>query len=155
VIFPFEGCCQLSNECIFSKLGEDELVFPPLSYFEVVGEPRFQMHAQHRVTVVRIRVNVCAKHLTLEEMICWRKQTVMKIGENFLKEIIFDARLFSKEDFPTTVFDNAVLQSKERDSAWFESDENFKDELDTLVSKRKRTLSKAVKTWEGEGKLKV
>ena len=113
------------------------------------------MHAQHRVTVVRIRINVCAKHLTLEEMICWRKQTVMKIGENFLKEIIFDARLFSKEDFPTTVFDNAVHQSKERDSAWFESDENFKDELDTLVSKRKRTLSKAVKTWEGEGKLKV
>jgi hypothetical protein len=142
-------------EFIYSMLGEDELVFPPLSYFEVVGEPRAQQHGQHRAMVVRIRVNANVKHSTLEELLHRRKKTVMKVGECLLKEIMFDVRLVSKDDFSTSVFDKAMVRSEGKDPAWYDFDENFKDELDTLVRKKKRTIFKAVENWEGEGKLKV
>jgi hypothetical protein len=150
------GCChELANQILCSKSGEDEVVFPPLSSFEVVGEPILQKHGHYRVTVVRVRVNANARNCTLDEMLYRRKQTVLNIGQDLLKEIQFDMKLISKENFSTTVLDNAMLKTKERDSGWFDFDENFTDELDTLLSKKQRTISKAVKTWEGEGKLKV
>ena len=71
----------------FVSTGEGELLFPPLSHLEVVGEPRLKEHAGQRVVVVRVKININQKSLTIEEMLRQRKRTVVAVGEGLAKEM--------------------------------------------------------------------
>ena len=67
--------------------GEREVLFPPLSCLEVMGEPR----VEGGVIVVPLRVNMCLKGLTLEQLVERRKALHMAMVANLKEELSIQA----------------------------------------------------------------
>jgi hypothetical protein len=66
--------------------GEAEILFPPLSNFELEGEPRMQLHDGRPITVLQLGISVNVKSRTIDELIEGRKQIQMQMLQNFLDE---------------------------------------------------------------------
>jgi hypothetical protein len=63
--------------------GEKEFLFPPLSCLEVNGEPR----VEEGVVIVPLRVNICLKGLTLEQLQERRKELHISMLKNLEEEL--------------------------------------------------------------------
>ncbi len=70
-------------------------MFPPLSHLEVVGSPHTELYNGKPVVVVSINVNINQKAQVIEEILSQRKQTIVGIAENVMKEVAFDLKLIS------------------------------------------------------------
>jgi hypothetical protein len=67
--------------------GEGEYLFPPLSCLEVVNEPR----VEREVVVFPLRVNVCLKGSTLEQVIERRMRLHLAMVKNLREDLDFEA----------------------------------------------------------------
>jgi hypothetical protein len=67
--------------------GEAEYLFPPLTFLEVVGEPR----VEGEVIIFPLRANVNLKGLTLEQLEERRKGLHLAMAKNLLEELIVEA----------------------------------------------------------------
>ena len=63
------------------------MLFPPLSCLEVMGEPR----VEDGVIVIPLRVNMCLKGLTLEQLVERRKELHMAMVSNLKEELFIQA----------------------------------------------------------------
>ena len=66
--------------------GEDEVLLPPLSNLEVVGEPVTIMRGENSVSVRQLRVNVNLKGLTIDELQARRKTLHVSMCDNLMSE---------------------------------------------------------------------
>ena len=66
---------------------EREVLFPPLSCLEVMGEP----HVEDGVIVIPTRVNMCLRGLTLEQLVERRKELHMAMVKNLREELSIEA----------------------------------------------------------------
>ena len=64
-----------------------QVLYPPLSCLEVMGEPR----VEDGVIVVPLRVNMCLKGLTLEQLVERRKELHMAMVKNLGEELAIQA----------------------------------------------------------------
>jgi hypothetical protein len=64
-----------------------QVLFPPLSCLEVIGEPR----VEDGVVVIPLRVNMCLRGNTLEQLIQRRKELHMAMVANLKEELLFQA----------------------------------------------------------------
>jgi hypothetical protein len=62
---------------------EEEFLFPPLSCLEVAGEPRVEAG----IVIFPLRVNVCLKGMTLEQLVERRKILYMAMAKNLREEL--------------------------------------------------------------------
>jgi hypothetical protein len=67
--------------------GEAEYLFPPLTFLEVVGEPR----VEGEVIIFPLRANINLKGLTLEQLEERRKGLHLAMAKNLLEELIVEA----------------------------------------------------------------
>ena len=65
-----------------------QVLFPPLSCLEVIGEPR----VEDGVIDVPLRVNMCLKGLTLEQLVKRRKELHMAMVKNLKEELAIEAQ---------------------------------------------------------------
>ena len=75
--------------------GEREFLFPPLSCLEVMEEPR----VEDEVIVVPLRVNICLRGLTLEQLVERRKELHLAMIKTLSEELSIEA--------PTVMFGSA------------------------------------------------
>ncbi len=64
-----------------------QILFPPLSCLEVIGEP----HVEEGVIVIPLRVNMCLKGLTLEQLVERRKDLHLAMVANVGEELALEA----------------------------------------------------------------
>ena len=67
--------------------GEAEILFPPLTCLEVVGQPR----VEEGVIVFPLRANMNLKGLTLEQLVERRKQLHLSMAKNLGEELFIEA----------------------------------------------------------------
>ena len=67
--------------------GEEEILFPPLTCLEVVGQPR----VEDGVVVFPLRANMNLKGLTLEQLVERRKQLHLSMARNLAEELFIEA----------------------------------------------------------------
>jgi hypothetical protein len=120
--------------------GEGELLFPPLSHLEVIGNPHIERHEGKPVVVLEIKVNINQKAQVIEEMLSQRKQTIAGIAENIMKEVIFDAKIVSDDPCPQPKLQRALEKVKKRDPEWFNVDSNLKESLGNLLALKEKTI---------------
>jgi hypothetical protein len=120
--------------------GEGEILFPPLSHLEVVGSPHTEQHDGKPVVVLRIKVNINQKAQVIEEILSQRKQTIVAIAENVMKEVAFDVKLISDAPCSQPKLQEALKGLKRRDAEWFNADSNFKSTLENLLSLKEETV---------------
>jgi hypothetical protein len=132
------------------RAGEGELLFPPLSHLEVVGEPTLREHNRRRVVVVSVRVNINQRSLTIEEMLRQRKQTVVAVGENLAKEIRFDLKLLLPAGAEPRVpeFDEVLRGLKRRGADWFNTDKNLKEGMARVLDAKDGAIAHALRDWK-------
>ena len=116
----------------------------------MVGEPAVREHNGKRVVVVSVRVNINQKSLTIEEMLCQRKQTVLAVGENLVKEIKFDLKLVLPAGKEPLIpdFDGVLKSVKERSDEWFNTDKNLKEEMTRVLDAKDAAISRALVDWK-------
>ena len=90
--------------------GEREVLFPPLSCLEVMGEPR----VEDGVIVIPLRVNMCLKGLTLEQLVQRRKELHMAMVANLKEELSFQAPAVLSRSEALVTSATAVLKSVEQ-----------------------------------------
>jgi hypothetical protein len=66
--------------------GESEILFPPLSNLEVVGEMRTMQTEKGLVNLVKLRINANIKSLTVDELVSRRKTLHLAALSNLLEE---------------------------------------------------------------------
>lgn len=113
--------------------GEEELVFPPLTHLEVIGYPRIERYNQKQLVVVSVKVNINQKALTIEEILEQRKCNILAIGDRLEKEIQFDVQLISKNTCCLWKLQRHLLNARERDATWYNSNSNYRSALDQLL----------------------
>jgi hypothetical protein len=79
--------------------GEKEYLFPPLTFLEVVGEPR----VDGEVIVFPLRANINLKGLTLEQLEERRKGLHLAMAQNLAEELTVEATIKLSECRGTTV----------------------------------------------------
>ena len=126
--------------------GEGEMLFPPLSHLEVVGSPKVEMHDNKPVIVVRIKVNINPKTMTLEEILGRRKQTVRAIGEGIINDVDFDLKLVSKNPRPTAQLKQRISVYTDSEAVFFNNDSFFQRTLDEILKLKKTTYISYVET---------
>jgi hypothetical protein len=77
--------------------GEDEIVMPPLSNLEVVGDARMEDTEKGIVMVIPLRINVNLKSLTMDELQGRRKLLHISMMQNLLAEAHRDLADVDKE----------------------------------------------------------
>ena len=77
--------------------GEDEIVMPPLSNLEVVGDARMESTSKGVVMVIPLRINVNLKSLTMDELQGRRKLLHISMMQNLLAEAHRDLTDVDKE----------------------------------------------------------
>jgi hypothetical protein len=70
--------------------GEAEIVFPPLSFLEVVGHPRVETTSKGELIIFPLRINMNIKALTIEKMIEQRKSLYFSVAKKLKEELTFD-----------------------------------------------------------------
>ncbi len=122
--------------------GEAELLFPPLSHLEVVGNPTIEKFDGKPVVVFTIRVNINQKARTIEEILSQRKQTAISFTKNVAKELIFDVKLISNSDSSTAraCLGNLLASFKEQSPVWFNSDVNLQRALTDVLQAKKKAV---------------
>ena len=66
--------------------GESEILFPPLTCLEVVGQPR----VEEGVVVFSLRANINLRGLTLEQLVERRKQLHLGMAKNLREELFIE-----------------------------------------------------------------
>ncbi len=120
--------------------GEGELLFTPLTHLEVVGSPHIEKHDGKAVVVLCVKVNINQKAQVIEEILSQRKQTIVGIAENVMKEVVFDLKLISDAPCPQPKLQEALKSLKGKDNEWFNNDSNLKESLGTLLSLKEETV---------------
>jgi hypothetical protein len=115
-------------------------LFTPLTHLEVVGSPRIEQHDGKDVVVLRVKVNINQKAQVIEEMLSQRKQTIVGIAENVMREGAFDLKLIADTPCPQPKLQEALESLKGRDAEWFNADSKFKEALGTLLSLKEETV---------------
>ena len=115
-------------------------MFPPLSHLEVVGNPHTEQHDGKPVVVLSIKVNINQKAQVIEEILGQRKQTIIGIADNVMKEVIFDLKLVSDAQCSQEKLQEELNVLKKRDAEWFNVDSNFKESLGILLSLKEETI---------------
>ena len=76
--------CGARLDMLSQYPAEVELLYPLLSHLELVGEPTVQLYdwqgKQQQVLVIRVKITVNQKNMTVEEVLSQRKQIVLDIG---------------------------------------------------------------------------
>ncbi len=123
--------------------GEEELLFPPLSNLEVVGNPTVEKFDGTPVAVFGIRVNINQKGRIIEEILSQRKQTAIAFAENVVKELKFDVKLVSNSDSTQARagLDGMIVSMKGRDHEWFNSDVNLKNTLGDVLAAKENAVT--------------
>ncbi len=137
--------------------GEMELLFPPLSHLEVVGNPMIEKFDGKPVVVFRISVNINQKARTIENILNQRKQAAIAFTENVARELTFDMKLISNADSSEAraVLKQLLVCMKVRKPRWFSSDENFKKILGKVLETKEEAVSAFVKAMLKENPGKV
>ena len=133
---------------VHTRAGEGELLFPPLSHLEVVGNPKVVKFNDKPVVVVSVKVNVNQKALTIEDMLRQRQRSIRTVGENLAKEIVFDLQLVSDEPcdwYVRTLRDHMKEEVAEKDPTWFNTDSNLKAALDKVLALKQTIIREFVK----------
>jgi hypothetical protein len=138
------SCREVLN-LVFS--GEAELLFPPLSHLEVVGNPTMEKFDGKPVVVFTIRVNINQKARTIEEVLSQRKQTAVTFTENVTKELTFDVKLISNSDSASAraVLKELLMSFKKKSPEWFNSDVNLQEALRKVLEAKQEAVSAFVK----------
>jgi hypothetical protein len=128
--------------------GEAEMLFPPLSHLEVVGNPTIEQFDGKPVAVFTIRVNVNQKARTIEEMLSQRQQTAVTFTENVAKELTFDVRLISNADSSAAQasLKKLLVAYKARDPGWFNSDVNLQGALAMVLTAKEEAVTAFVES---------
>jgi hypothetical protein len=139
---------------MFCCSGEAELLFPPLSHLEVVGNPTIEKFDGKPVAVFTIRVNINQKACTIEEILSQRKQTAITFTENVARELTFDVKLISNSDssFARAPLMKLLVSFKAHNPEWFNSDVNLQRALGTVLQAKQKAVSDFVEsepTMEG------
>jgi hypothetical protein len=123
--------------------GEEELLFPPLSHLEVVGNPTIEKFDGKPVAVFVIRVNINQKSRIIEEMLTQRKQTAITFAENVARELTFDVKLISNSDssIARAGLKQMLVSMKALDPQWFSSDLNLKNTLGQVLTAKEEAVS--------------
>jgi len=129
--------------------GEREILFPPLSHMEVVGQPRVDMHEGKPVIVVSVDVNINQKALTIEGILSQRKQTLLSVGENLKREIKFDLQIVSESPCSQESLEKYLKICNQRDDSWFNADVNFKDSIIKVLELKEETIAAFVESEKG------
>uniref|UniRef100_A0A7S4JJ92 Uncharacterized protein n=2 Tax=Guillardia theta TaxID=55529 RepID=A0A7S4JJ92_GUITH len=66
--------------------GEGEMLYPPLSYLEVVKTPRYREVEGRQVKVLELKINANTMSLTIEDFVGKRKQLYVGLMENLARE---------------------------------------------------------------------
>ena len=125
--------------------GEGEMLFPPLSHLEVVGNPRVELHNSKPVLKVSIKVSINPKIMIIDEMLGRRKQTVQAIGDGVINDADFDLKLVSENPWPAAELREQFHIITKRNAEWFNNDENFQTVLDSILKLKKETYIDFVK----------
>ena len=131
------------NRGYLNCAGEEELLFPPLSHLEVLGNPTIEKFDGKPVTVFGIRVNINQKARIIEEILSQRKQTAIAFTENVAKELTFDVKLISNSDssFARSGLNQMLMCMEVMDHEWFNSDVNLKNKLGDVLTAKQNAVS--------------
>jgi len=145
--------------------GEDEVLFPPRSCLEVIGEQRLEMTPVGEVIVVPARINSNQKTETIESIQGKRKHLHMQVLKNTIDEVYRDLGvLVNSSEFEeraqadiSAVHSSAEMyllreihmeclewlsRDENKDPAWFNDDDNFKSAVRQGVELKGMALNK-------------
>lgn len=78
--------------------GESEILFPPLSNLEVIGEPQMELtDSKGLIQVFKLRLNANIKSLTVDELVERRKNLHLAALSNLLEETKRDLEDFCRQ----------------------------------------------------------
>jgi hypothetical protein len=118
--------------------GEAEYLFPPLSCLEVNGDPRIEGD----VIVFPLRVNLCSKGLTLEELVKRRKVLHSAMIKNLTEEL-------DVESSPSSLLSiNAPTTQGKKEEEMLEYRSMSQGEKDEVVIKLKSARVEVLKEFE-------
>jgi hypothetical protein len=120
----------------------------------MIGKPEIEYKSGKQIVVVKLKVNVYTKALSIEEMIGKRKRFLEEILDNFLKELKFDLNILQLQ-FPDHMKKECLekmckeIQSvKTQDCSWFNEDENFKTVLEGALQLKETLLIEILSNWQ-------
>jgi hypothetical protein len=136
------------SDFFFCFSGEAELLFPPLSHLEVVGNPTMEKFDGKPVVVFTIRVNINQKARTIEEVLGQRKQTALTFTENVAKELTFDVKLISNSESASVRagLKELLVSYKAKSPEWFNSDVNLQKALGKVLEAKQEAVIGFVKS---------
>ncbi|EKX33921.1 hypothetical protein GUITHDRAFT_119904 [Guillardia theta CCMP2712] len=143
--------------------GEEEMLFPPLSYLEVLKESRYSMMEGERVKVLTLRINANTTSSTIEEMLGKRKQLYVGLLENIAREVerelvgcagriqerlrsAFRDRLSNLSQFLFRSIEREcramVEVSRGREAEWYNEDSRYKEAIELSNSMKDMAINK-------------
>eukprot|EP00961_Rhodomonas_salina_P050573 679035-Rhodomonas_salina.1 len=146
---------------------EDEILMPPRSFLEVVGEPRLIATSRNPVLSIPVKINCNLLCPTLEKLRGSRKTMLVSALRHIAKEVARDVEaaaesvslkkraqgdLFWKEatvhgggEFLASLkreVEHALDNAKERPALWYNVDVNFRRAMHTALEVQRQTMGK-------------
>ena len=126
----------------------------------MIEEPFMETYKDHQIIIVRVKININLKSLTIEEMIGKRRRAQIVMIENLMKEVRFDLKLlqiqFSDEQIVSALLpmESMKNEAKECDAEWFNEDENFRRHVNHALELKRQALFLLYRQWlEAEPKV--
>lgn len=148
---------------------EEEIVMPPLSNLEVVGDARMEESKHGLVMVIPLRINVNLKSLTMDELKERRKLLHLSMMDNLWQEaqrdLMEEVTRHHPDDPAATAaaassgqnpadqqqeqvrqmlsdFNELMDKVRGMDSIWFNDDDNYKNAMTSALDMKRGTLRK-------------
>jgi hypothetical protein len=133
--------------------GEGELLFGPLSYLEVIGEPKLELFEDQVIIVLNVKININLKALTIEEMIGRRQQSQIVTVENLMKELKFDLKILQvdclEDELESAIksLSDLVEKAHNKGASWFNEDQNFRSFLNDSLDEKQKAITLLYSNW--------
>ena len=134
---------------------EKEVLFPPLSNLEAVGDSRIEMIGGDRILVVPIKINLNLKGRTIQERVESRKLQAVEMARKCMMEVKSEFARYNEDTQGEHTYEDCFLELQilearmvERDPEWFNYDNNFKECWnDVLLVKNRSMADRFGKLW--------
>jgi len=149
--------------------GEEEMLYPPLSYLELIKQPQIRVLEGKAVRVLPLKINSNMTCSTIEEILARRKQLFIALLENILDEIERDLtkimespalqERLARASFDKTWEGHVKLRQsiskecramhnvyKQKDVSWYNDDNNYNFALDQATMLKKMAMNK-IEFW--------
>ena len=134
---------------------EKEVLFPPLSNLEAVGDSRIETIGGDRILIVPIKINLNLKSKTIQERVESRKLQAVEMARKCVMEVKSEFARYNEDTQGEHTYDDCFLELQkleammvEKDPEWFNYDNNFKECWnDVLLVKNRSMADQFGKQW--------